>query len=169
MWVFDATPLIHLGKADCLEYLQRLQRNCVTPERVYDEVVTAGVEQGYPDARRVERQVERGVLETVSLTEQELVEQLRDNPNVSDTDATVLALADELDATAVMDDNYGWEVADTEGIPTRGTAYVILSLVKAGEVEAEDARATVDTMIDGGWYCSTELYATIVGKLDSLS
>lgn len=169
MLVFDATPLVYLSKAERLDLLARLERDRVVPERVYDEVVTAGREQGYPDARRVERAVEDGVLTTASADDAPAFERLRENPGLSDADAAALALADAHSGTAVMDERYGREVAETEGIPARGTAYLVLSLVKRGDLAAADARATIDAMVDEGWYCSTDLYASIVRKLESLS
>ena len=46
MWVFDATPLIYLAKVDRLDLIQHLNEPCVIPDRVYEEVVETGIEQG---------------------------------------------------------------------------------------------------------------------------
>ena len=53
MWVFDATPLIYLATVDELTLIAELEESCVIPDRVYTEVVDTGIEQGYPDARRI--------------------------------------------------------------------------------------------------------------------
>ena len=169
MWVFDATPLIYLAKAEALTYLDGLEPPRFIPELVYEEVVTDGLAHDYPDARRVERRVEAGTFDVESVENTALFERLAENPSVSDADVAVLALAAARSATAVMDEQYGREVADTEGIPTRGTAYVLLSLVKQDAITAAVARATIDDMMDQGWYCSPNLYARIISKLDTLS
>lgn len=119
MWVLDATPLIYLAKGERLDVLDRLDRSRLVPERVYDEVVTAGLEEGYSDARRIERRVEDGAFEIGSPEASELVDRLASNPNLSEADAAVLAIAAEVDGTAVMDERYGRDVADAEGIETR--------------------------------------------------
>lgn len=168
MWVFDATPLVYLATADRLSLLEHLDDPCLVPERVYHEVVTRGLEEGYPDARRVERAVEDGLFEVVAVEGTDTFERLRENPNLSGADAAVLACAAERDARAVMDEAYGRDVAAVEGIETRGTAYVLPSLVKRDLIAAEVARETLDEMLDAGWYCSPDLYATLVGKLEEL-
>ena len=123
MWVLDATPLVYLATVDRLSLLPHLDGPRLVPERVYHEVVTRGLEEGCPDARRVEQGTEAGLLEVVTV----------------------------------------------EGIGTRGTAYLLLLLVKRVAITAEVARETLDGMLDAGWYCSPDLYATLVGTLEELS
>lgn len=168
MWVFDATPLIYLATVDRLELLSRLEEPRLVPERVHHEVVTRGLEEGYPDARRVERAIEEGILDLVTVEETDTFDRLRGNPNLREADAAVLVCASERRVTAVMDEAYGRDVAAVEGIETRGTAYLLLSLVKNDEVTADAARETLDAMLDAGWYCSPDVYAKLVGKLEEL-
>ena len=40
MFVFDATPLIYLAKAERLSLLSRLDTSRLIPQRVYEEVVS---------------------------------------------------------------------------------------------------------------------------------
>ena len=169
MWVFDATPLIYLAKVDRLALVQHLEASCVIPERVYAEVVETGLEQGYPDARRIERSVDadRFAIESVETAPQ--LSRLQDNSNLSDADVAVLACADTHDGVAVMDETYGRDVAAAEGITTRGTAYLVLKLASEGTLSVDDARTVIDAMIDQGWYCAPDVYAKIIQKLDSLA
>jgi len=168
MLVFDATPLIYLATVERLGMVGLLGQNCVIPEPVYDEVVTVGVEAGHPDARRVEQAVEDGVFEVRDVDESELVRRLEGNPNLSDADASVIALAAENDGIAILDERYGRTTAETEGVETRGTVWIVLSLVRDGELSAEEAREIVDEMVEAGWYCSTDLYSRIVRKLEEM-
>lgn len=168
MVVFDATPLIYLAKADRLSPLNCLDDPRLIPERVYGEVVTTGLDAGYPDARRIEQRVEAGAFDVTSAPEDALFDRLWENPNLSSADAAVLALAADQDATAVMDEAYGRTVAEVEGIQTRGTAYLVLSLVRDGELSTGDAKETLDAMLDAGWYCQPDLYAKLLAKLDEL-
>ena len=91
------------------------------------------------------------------------------NQNISEADAAVLAVADARDAIAVMDERYGRDVADAEGISTRGTPYLVLELLKEDVVTANEARETIDEMLDAGWYCTPDLYAKILQKIEDLS
>jgi len=67
-----------------------------------------------------------------------------------------------------MDEAYGRDVASTEGIDTRGTAYLVLLLVKRGALDPETAREAIDAMLEAGWYCAPDVYVGIVRRLDSL-
>ncbi len=67
-----------------------------------------------------------------------------------------------------MDETYGRDVASTEGIETRGTAYLVLLLVKRDALDPEAARATIDAMLNAEWYCPPDVYAGVLQKLDSL-
>jgi predicted nucleic acid-binding protein len=164
VYVLDATPLIYLAKADALEVLDGFE--VVTTKSVYDEVVVRGKDAGAPDARRVGRYD----LDVVEAPDNETYERLTDVPGLSDADASVLALADDEDGTAAMDEKRGRNVAEVENIDVRGTAYLLLVAVKKDEHElsAEDAREILDAMVDAGWYCSTSFYAKIVSRLEEL-
>jgi len=169
MWVFDATPLIYLAKVDRLALVQHLESSCVLPERVYEEVVETSLEQGYPDARRIERSVDADRFAILSVETTALLTRLQDNSNLSDADVAVLACADAHDGVAMMDETYGRDVAAAEGITTRGTVYLVLKLASGGTLSVADARTVIDAMIDEGWYCAPDVYAKIIQKLESLA
>lgn len=168
MWVFDASPLIYLGKAGRLGKVRHLQGDCLVPERVHEEVVERGLEHDYADARRVQQHVEEDVLSVREATGSDWFETFRDVDALSDADAAVLALTAAVDGTAVMDEATGREVAAVEGVETRGTAYLVVRLVAQGAFSADEGRETIDAMLDAGWYCAPDLYAKIRRKLDAL-
>ncbi|MFB6362078.1 MAG: DUF3368 domain-containing protein [Halobacteriales archaeon] len=167
MWVFDATPLIYLARVDRLDIVECLEGPRVIPQRVHEEVVEAGLEQGYPDARRIERAIETGRFGMVAVETTPLADRLQTNPNLSDADVAVLAHAAANDGTAVMDETYGRDVASTEGVPTRGTAYLIVKRVRGGELGAAEARETVDAMLEAGWYCGPDVYSKIIRSIEA--
>lgn len=168
-WVFDATPLLYFAKADRLDLLDALDGRRLVPERVHEEVVVDGVERGYPDARRLDRAVEDGRLVVVAVEDSELTSRLRKNPTLSDADVAVLSCGAERDGIAVMDEAAGRDAATVEGIETRGTAYLVCSLAKRGEISVPTARETIDAMVDAGWFCAPDLYAKIVRTLASIA
>ena len=169
MYVFDATPLIYLAKAERLALVLERLDECCTTDAVYEEVVTRGMEEGHPDARRIERVVEDGSLNVASADETPILERLRRNENLSNADATVLTLAADRAGVAVMDERYGRTVASVEGIETRGAAYLVLRFLRDGGISASEARDTIDEMIDAGWYCAPNPYAKIVQRIEELS
>ena len=60
-----------------------------------------------------------------------------------------------------MDETYGRDVAPTEGIETRGTAYLVLSFAKRGAIKPEQGRDVIDAMLDVGGYCAPDTYSEI--------
>ncbi len=168
-WVLDATPLIYLAKAERLSVIETLDEPRLVPEAVHHEVVTTGVEQGYDDARRIERAVEDGLVEVVAVDtdDSSAAIRLRNHPGLSNADVAVLACADARDAIAVMDESAGRSAAEVEDIETRGSAYVVLSAVQRGMLTPKRGRETIDAMIDAGWYVAPDLYTTLVRKLVS--
>lgn len=169
MWVFDTTPLIYLAKTERLEaVVGSLDDPCVMPREVYEEVVVVGMDEGYPDAGRVERCVEAGFFEVIETNDGPLEERLSANDSLSDADVAVLARASENDGIAVMDEQYGRNVASVEELRTRGTAFLVFRLLERGAIDGDEARETIDAMIDAGWYCSPSAYTKIVGKIESL-
>ncbi|ELZ50455.1 hypothetical protein C464_02605 [Halorubrum coriense DSM 10284] len=170
-WAFDATPLIYLAKAEGLGVVEALDEPRVIPEAVYHEVVTAGVEQGYDDARRIERAVENGLIDVVAVDTDgsAVATRLARHPGLSDADVTVLACADARDAVAVMDESASRSAAEVEDIETRGTAYLVLAAVRDGALSTAAGRDTVDAMVDRGWYVAPDVYTRIVEKLESLA
>lgn len=168
MLVLDATPLIYLATVDRLDLLERIPHECVVPQPVYDEVVTAGLEAGHPDARRVERAVEGDVLTVAGVGDPELGERLERDSNLSTADVAVIALAAANDGVAVIDERYGRATAEAEGVETRGTVSLLLALVRDGTLSGEAAREVLDGMVAAGWYCSTDLYARVVRTFESI-
>lgn len=168
MWIFDATPLIYLAKVDQLSLLEALDGSCVIPEQVYDEVVETGIEQGYQDARQIEQRVEDGLFDVVSVEATNIRTRLDKNDKLSQADVAVLAFANANDGIAVMDESYGRDVAATENVETRGTAFLVLRLVSDGAISSEEARDVIDDMLDAGWYCAPDVYRRIVQKIDSI-
>lgn len=167
MWAFDATPLIYLAKVEGLERLGELPESRLIPVPVYKQVVEVGLEAGDPDARRIERLLD-DVFSVLDVEETDIYNRLLENDSLSRADVSVLACADRRGGVAVMDETYGRDVAAVEGIETRGTAYLVVLLLKQGVVDPERARDIIDSVLDAGWYCAPDVYAKIVGTIESL-
>ncbi|GAB3688165.1 hypothetical protein GCM10028857_22020 [Salinarchaeum chitinilyticum] len=168
MYVFDATPLIYLAKVERLSLVLGTVSEAVVPEPVHREVVVDGIEAGHADARRVERAIDEAALRVVPVSDADTFDRIVRNERLTDADAAVLAVAASADAIAVMDEQYGRDVADAEGIPTRGTAFLVLRALRDDHIDAEEARTIVDDMVDAGWYCAPDLYAKLLEKIEEL-
>lgn len=168
MYVFDATPLIVLASVDRLDLVSALDDECGIPEPVREEVVATGLDAGYADARRIEQAIEAEQFSVEPAPDSSLVEKLGRADALSSADVAVLTVATEHDGVAVMDEQAGRAIASIEGIPSRGTAYVVLNAQAEGVLDAETARAVVDALLEVGWYCAPDLYAQIQRKIDAI-
>jgi len=104
----------------------------------------------------------------VLVWETDIYNRLLENDGLGRADVSVLACADRRGGVAVIDETYGRDTATVEGIETRGTAYLVLLLVKRGVIGPERGRDVIDAMLDVGWYCAPAVYAKIVGKMESV-
>lgn len=161
-FVFDATPLIYLGKVSLLEKVKQFPENKYIPKSVYREVVDTGKENGRPDAFIIEKLVRNGSIKTRMPANKKYITHLRENPKIHEADADVLALAFELNGIALLDDEEARGMAETEGIEHHGTIYILLRMVKMKLLTKEEALSCLNKMIRMGWRCSTELYGEII-------
>lgn len=140
--VADAGPLMAFGKTDGLGALFRLFPSILTPPAVYEEVVTAGLRLGAPDAVLLRDCYESGKLEVQKPAFTSLP---RPSPlGLGEEESILLAiehratwlLIDDLDARRVAAANFEAAGVDTQ---VKGTLGIIMSSVEIGSLSREGA------------------------------
>ncbi len=164
--VFDATPLIYLGKINLIEKIKQFPEDKYTTQSVCIEVVEAGKNRGRQEAFVIEKLIESRVIKIKTPADRRYIGTLRENPKIHEADADVLALAVELNGIALLDDEEARGMAETEGIEHHGTIYLLFRMMKMELLTKEEAFAGLNEMIRMGWRCSTELYAEIMTALN---
>ena len=162
--IFDATPLIYLGKVNLIEIVKHFPEEKYITKSVYREVVE-GKKSGRPEVFLIESLVSSGVFQIKHPANKQYINHLRENPNIHEADIDVLALARELNGIALLDDEEARGMAEVEEIEHHGTIYLLLRMWKMKLLTKEEALADLNTMIRMGWRCSTELYAEILMKI----
>lgn len=160
--IFDATPLIYLGKVNLIEKIKHFPEDKYTTKSVYKEVVEEGKKSGRPEVFLIEAHVKSGIIKIKTPTNKQYISHLRENPKIHEGDAEVLALASELNGIALLDDEEARGIAEIEGIEHHGTIYLLLRMRKMKLLTKKEALAGLNEMIYMGWRCSTELYAEIL-------
>ncbi len=160
--VFDATPLIYLGKVNIIEKVRHFPEEKYTTRSVYREVVIEGKKSGRPEVFMIEALVNSGVIRIKNPADKKYIKQLAENPKILEADIDVLALARELNGIALLDDEEARGMAEVEGIEHHGTVYLILRMGRMKLLTREEALAGLNEMIRMGWRCSTELYAEML-------
>ncbi len=160
--IFDATPLIYLGKVNLIEKVKHFPDEKYTTKSVYREVVVEGKKSGRPEVFMIEDLVSRGVIRMKNPANKKYINHLSENPKIHEADIDVLALAQELNGIALLDDEEARGMAEVEGIEHHGTIYLILRMERMKLLTREEALTGLNEMIRLGWRCSTELYAGIL-------
>jgi len=161
-FIFDATPLIYLGKVNIIENVRLFPEEKYTTKSVYKEVVVEGKKSGKPEVFMIEALVISGVIQIKNPTNKHYMNHLRDNPKIHEADIDVLALARQLNGIALLDDEEARGMAEVEGIEHHGTIYLLLRMRKMRLLTRDEALTGLNEMIRMGWRCSTELYAEIL-------
>jgi rRNA maturation endonuclease Nob1 len=114
--VFDATPLIYLGKVNLIENVRHFPKEKYTTKSVYREVVVEGKKGGKPEVFIIEDLVSTGMFKIKNPVNKRYINHLRKNPMIHEADIDVLALAQELKGVALLDDEEARGMAEVEGI-----------------------------------------------------
>jgi uncharacterized protein len=129
--VADTGPLIALALLDLLPVLSRLFSTIYVPDGVICEA-THDVTR--PGARAILNAVENNHIVCQSITISDAYLDLAELLDKGEAEA--LALAEQLDAIALVDERRGRKVAIRRGIALTGTAAVLIKAKRAGEIAA---------------------------------
>lgn len=160
--VFDATPLIYLGKIKLLDKVAHFPEDKYITKSIFREVVERGKEIGEPEAFMIEKIIEAGIIKIKNPHNKKYIHHLTDNPKIHQGDVDTLSLASELDGIALLDDEEARGMAQMEGIGHHGTIYLLLRMMKMKLITKKKTLESLNEMVHHGWRCSTELYAEIL-------
>lgn len=152
VWIVNASPLIALAHAHKLELLEKLPAELVVPEAVVEEILA-----GPDDPAHRALASGWGPRRTAAVL-QEVAEW-----GLGKGESAVLALALELDATAVVDDRSARRCAKTLGISVIGTFGVIVRAKKHGLIAA--AQPVIRSVVDAGLYYDDDAIRTLLSSL----
>src|SRR3989338_9651552 len=153
--IFDASPLIHIGKVKLLELL--ISSKNYIPKAVYTEVVERGKPMGKEDALYIKTLIKKEVFTILECKNKESLSL----GSLSIADEEVIILSKQKQAHAVIDELIGRRLCKELNIKTIGSLGLILSLVYDKKITKKEAMKRIDMMIENGWFCSVELYKTI--------
>lgn len=165
--VFDATTLIYFSRMGILGKVAQINAEKIISPEVYAEVVEKGKKKGKADAAFLEKLVVEKTF-SINLPEPEDTEYFRKFSRVRKADAETLALAKEMNAIAVIDESNLRIIAGAHGIKYGGSIFILFELYRKKLIVKDNIKKYLDEMILLGWRCSTELYASILKKIEEL-
>ena len=170
--VLNATPLIYLSCSGGLQILKSLNTRIYTPKAVYDEVVVEGRRLGKPGADLVDQYVQDDVITIRSpkLRMKFSSQVTRSTPEsywpVHKGEAEVLALAQEMNCTAIIDDQVGRNLARLHGIEVHGTVYLLMLAHNNRALTKDQTLTMFKRTVAEGWRISVEDYTAITEELE---
>ena len=167
--VLNASPIIYLCKSGLANKLAQLRTlfKLVTTTEVYDEVYTRGIEKRVSEAKILKDLFDGGVIEVApQKIDAKGVHKDLYSSGIHEGEISVISLALELDAIAIIDDKRARQVSRLLGVKVSGTPAVIIELVRSRAISKQEARRGIEKMVKEGWYCSAMLYSEIVRAID---
>ncbi|MBI4258493.1 MAG: hypothetical protein HY619_06025 [Thaumarchaeota archaeon] len=168
--VLNASPIIYLCKSGLADKLKHLRPSfrLVTSDEVYHEVYERGVQKGVAEAKMLKELFDGGVIEVVAARGEarSVVDEQASSSGIHEGESSVISLALELDATAIIDDRRARHVSRILGVRTSGTPAILIELVRSNVISKGDARRGVENMVREGWYCSARVFSDITRLIE---
>lgn len=153
--VSDTGPLIALALVELLPVLPRLFSSVYVPDRV---VLEATRDNTKPGAQAILCALEKGTLIRKSVKLSGVYKDLAELLDPGEAEA--LALADQLNAIALVDERRGRKVAAKHGIAITGTAAVLVKAKKTGEIDS--VKPFLDKLMEIGYRLSPSLVSDVL-------
>ncbi|MBI2144526.1 DUF3368 domain-containing protein [Candidatus Woesearchaeota archaeon] len=166
-FILDSTVLLYFAKLKILEKLIPAGE-LIIPASVYNEVVSEGKKRGKEDALFVEKLVADGLFKMARASDEAFLGSLLKIPALSYADSETLAIARELSAVAVIDETLSRMIAELHSIKFHGSVFMLFLLFRKKLIQQSDIKSYVDKMVELGWRCSTEFYASILDEIRKL-
>ena len=158
MTVADTGILIWLAKYNNLHLLKELYGQIEIPNKVFEESVTAGKSNGYPDAEIIESSV---INEDITVKDTRISENINEmeqvfNCKLGAGEREAITLALENNSLLLINDDEAATIANLLGVKTKGVLFILLKSVKLGLLNKNETLTIFQQMLeDGFWLAPT--------------
>ena len=157
--VSNATPLIYLAKIGKLELLKRIFTQVLIPKEVKEESVDKGKDLGQADAFVIEKAIEEGCIRVVE------TEPLESPIELEAGEIAAISLAVKKGIKEILiDEAPARTAAKLFGLKPRGTMFVLLSALKAKEIDLEQFLDIMSQLTEQGFRLKEEIYLEAIRK-----
>lgn len=153
--VLDATPLIHLTRIGFWKYAGSYL--LLTTPLVVKEL---SLDRQFPETLALKAMLSSKQLRVV--TPHSVHPQVA---GLSAADLSIIQLARQQKAIAVIDDEAASLFAQTSNVSTVHSSTLLVHAVKTKKIGEQEAVELVNQMIEGGWHCDTQTYAAILASI----
>ena len=140
----------------------------LTTREVYEEVYLKGIEKVVSETAALEELFDGNIMEVESPKHASMTEGRYRSSGIHSGEASVISLALELDATAILDDKRARQIAKVLGVRLSGTPGILIELVKERVMSKTDARRALEKMVEDGWHCSVKTFSNVVEAIEEV-
>ena len=164
--------MIWLSKIGRITLLKELFDKVIIPEEVYKEAVERGLQEGFSDALVLKEAVDDGWIKTSKLNTREvaLCRKIMGHAfEIHLGEAQAIILARRIDLLLLIDESSGRTFAEAWGLKAKGTLYVMLSALRNGFMNSNEAKETVLSLVVKGFRIEPSLLARIIREIENFT
>jgi len=165
--VFNASPLIYLGKKRKTGLLRLVFEKILVPVEVEEEIMKL---YDSPEAVQLRDAIQEGWIEVKRSSENKKKQIAKLFGEIDEGEAAVIALALERHGeNVIIDDAEARTATEYFELKVHGTLYIILEAYKRNIFKSKaEVISMVNNMLRKGFYISSEVYARFLFLLDKL-
>lgn len=141
------------------------------PPEVKTETIDRGKTKGYPDAIAIEQALNEGWLITDVLTDEDIKksEVIAQITGIDIGEAQTIILAKQKNEKPVLIDQANARQAARQlGLTPRGTIYIILTATRRKLITKEEAKQTLERLIEVNFYMSAKIYREVLKTIEKI-
>lgn len=155
MIVSNSTPLIYLARIGKLQFLNEFFKEVAISEKVWEEVVKEGKNEGCPDAFVVEKAMSEG---WIKVHKTKITKKL-ENFGIDKGEIESISLTIDLKQKEILVDQvHARAAASVLGLKPRGTIFVLLKALKRGMINYEEYLDSLSELTRSNFRMSDDVY-----------
>ncbi|MEK6926871.1 MAG: DUF3368 domain-containing protein [Nanoarchaeota archaeon] len=155
--ISDSTPLIHLSKIGCINFLKDLFEEIIIPEEVYNEIIVKGKEQGKNEVFLIENLIEE---EFIKIRETNSTMEVT---NLDKGEKECILLCKELRINNLLiDEKKGFSIANMFNITPIRTTSILLILLDKNIINFNKYKELLRKLSESGYFLDIKTYEKLL-------
>ena len=159
--ICNSSPIIGLAKVDRLDIIEKLYREIIVPEAVFDELITKGM--GKAKTAEINELLDQNIVKVQKVKNRELIRALRKDLDYGESEAIALALELQADLV-ILDEKDARDIAEFYNLKKTGLPGILIRAKERGIISS--VKGYMDRLIKAGFRIDDNLYNLIASSLN---
>lgn len=159
--VSDSTPLIHLAKIGCINFLKNLFEKIIIPKEVYEEVIIEGKKQGKNEILLIEKLMEE---KFINIEETKTTMEIA---NLDQGEKKCITLCKELNINIILiDETEGFNISGIFNLMPIRTTSLLIILLDNKIIKLTEYKELLKKLSQSGYFLDSLTYERLldIGK-----